>query len=398
MSLPGPGDGCTTAPAESPAAPSRVSGVIPPASDVADLARLVVGSLADHGCSAVGVTGVEPFHGARRAIEETVASGRSGHLGFTFKRPYRSSDIRRSLPWAARLVVAARPYLPEAGSPGPAEPGTVRVARFSAVDGYTPLGVGLDAVAALLEQEGYRATVLVDDSRLVDRAAAVRAGVGWRGKSAMVLVPGAGPWVLLGSVATDAPLPITKPMRRTCGRCDACMPACPTGAIVAPGVVDARRCVSALLQAPGWIPRPLRAAVGDRFYGCDDCLEACPPGSRLLEAAAPTKGRHDAGALLGLDDGTLRRRFAGFYVPGNDARWLRRNLLVALGNSGGAAAVGMLAGYGGNGDPVLRGHAAWALGRIGSDGARAVLGVMAATETDVLVRQEVALASTGSLE
>lgn len=362
------------------------------------LARRVARTLADHGCGAVGVAGIEPFDEARRRLEAAVASGRSGGLGFTFRRPHRSSDVGQSLPWAVRLVVAARPYLPEAGSPGPAEPGTVRVARFAAIDSYAPLRAGLDAAAALLEQEGYRATVLVDDSRLVDRAAAARAGVGWLGKSAMALVPGAGPWALLGSVATDAPLPPSTPMQRTCGRCTACIPACPTGAIAESGVVDARRCISALLQAPGWIPRPLRAAVGDRFYGCDDCLEACPPGSRLLATGALTKGRHDAVALLALDDRTLRRRFANFYVPGNDARWLRRNLLVALGNSGGVAAAGILAGYGGHHDPMLRGHAAWALGRIGSEAGRAVLEAMAATETDGDVRREVRLALAGTLD
>ena len=132
---------------------------------------------------------------------------------------------------------------------------------------------------------GHRAAVLCDDSRLVDRAAAVRAGVGWWGKSTMVLAPGHGPWLLLGSVVTDASLPPDTPMARDCGTCAACLPACPTGALVAPGVLDARRCLAALAQSPGAIPREFRRAMGDRLYGCDDCLEACPPGQRARLAA-----------------------------------------------------------------------------------------------------------------
>ncbi len=363
-----------------------------------DLADRLGAVLIRHGCVGHGFADAAPFADMTARLADAVSSGRSAGLPFTFRDPERASDIRVSFPWAESLVVAAMAYLPKAGSPGVGAPGTGRIARFATTDHYQPLREALTEVAGHLIDLGYRAEVLVDDSRLVDRAAAVRAGVGWSGSSTLVLVPGAGPWVLLGSVVTDAPLPASAAMRRTCGTCTACMPACPTGAIVAPGVLDARRCLSAVLQSPGWIPADLRVAVGDRLYGCDDCLEACPPGDRL--GAADGTGeieRVELHHLLGADDVTLRARFAHFYVPRNEGRWLRRNALVVLGNTGGSGAIGVLAGYAGNRDPILRGHAAWALGRIDDSRAGAVLRKVAAADPDAAVAAEAADALAGTL-
>ena len=146
--------------------------------------------------------------------------------------------------------------------PGTARPGTARIARFATRDHYEPLRHALHEVAQVLFDSGFRAEVLVDDSRLVDRAAAVRAGVGWSGRSTLVLVPGAGPWVLLGSVITDADLEPSAEMRRGCGTCTACIPACPTGAIIAPGVLDAVAASPRSCRVPaGFRPR------SDRGWG-----------------------------------------------------------------------------------------------------------------------------------
>jgi epoxyqueuosine reductase len=325
------------------------------------------------GLAGFGICETAPFEDTRRALEEAVDSGRSGLLKFTFSDPATAADPSRSFPWARSLLVGAHRYAPDSGNPGPPTPGTGRVARFAVEDHYAPLRTALEAIASMMRAEGHRAEVLVDDNRLVDRAAAVRAGVGWWGKSSMVLVPGSGPWVLLGSVITDAALQVDTPMRRDCGTCDACIPACPTGAIVAPGVLDARRCLAHWAQAPGSIPIELREPMGDRIYGCDDCLEACPPGHRAISGGSEGRGRVDLMSLLGSDDRTLLRRYQRFYVPRNDPRYLRRNALIALGNTGGEDSVGVLAGFAGHRDPMLREHAAWALERVGGARARAAL-------------------------
>ena len=164
------------------------------------------------------------------------------------------------------------------------------VARYSWADHYAPLRSALGAVAERLRAEGWQARVLVDDNALVDRAAAARAGIGWYGKNANVLVAGSGSWFVLGSVVTDAPIaPSLRPLELgdRCGSCHRCIDACPTGALVGPGQVDGRRCLAWLVQAPGVFPRQFRVALGDRMYGCDDCQEVCPINSWATRRSPP---------------------------------------------------------------------------------------------------------------
>ncbi|MFH2072783.1 MAG: 4Fe-4S double cluster binding domain-containing protein [Actinomycetota bacterium] len=347
------------------------------------------------GLAGVGVCRADPFLDTRADLEARVAAGLHGGLRFTYADPETATDVRASFPWAERLVVAAYGYVPGAGNPGPGAPGTGRVARFAETDHYRGLRSGLAAVAATLLAAGHRAEVLVDDNRLVDRAAAVRAGIGWWGRSTMVLAPGPGPWLLLGSVVTDAELPIDEPMRRDCGTCVACLPACPTGALT-DGVLDAAICLAHRLQAAGMIPPELREAVGDRVYGCDDCLEACPPGRRALGSDPAVRGRVDLIDLLAASDARLLREHAHWYIPRRHPRHLRRNALVALGTTGGRRADLVAAGYLGHPDWLLRAHAAWALGRLGGPVAGAALRAATAAESDTRVAAEVA-AALGSL-
>lgn len=346
------------------------------------------------GCAGFGVTHAGEFSGLAATLRQRIDSGAAGKLRFTYKDPERACDVRRSYPWAASLVVVSWPYMPAAGSPGPPSAGSGRIARFATDQHYNGLRLVLGAVAARLEADGYRSAILIDDDRLVDRVAALRAGVGWQGKSTMVLDPKFGPWLLLGSVVTDAVLDTGDQMVRDCGRCDACIPACPTGAIVTPGVLDASLCIAHWTQVPGAIPRQLRAAMGDRLYGCDDCLVACPPGHKVMERSVPGVGRVDLVGLLATDDQTLRNRFNHLYIPRNNPRYLRRNALVALGNSaataqeGGRATaaeieriVGVLAGFLGDPDELYRIHAGWALGRIGGRVSGLLLQARLAEET-----------------
>ena len=221
--------------------------------------------------------------------------------------------------------------------------------------------------------------MVADDNALVDRAAAVRAGLGWYGKNANVLLPGRGSWFVLGSVVTDAPLPPNEaPVRDGCGTCERCLTGCPTGAIVEPGVVDARRCLAWLAQAPGPIPVEFRSALGDRLYGCDDCQEVCPIGAAEREAEeARSGGRADGernpGAdvaavwILEADDQELLDRFGHWYIAERDPRYLRRNALVVLGNAGGddPGRSALLHRYARHADPLLREHAVWALEQCG---------------------------------
>jgi epoxyqueuosine reductase len=340
----------------------------------------------ERGCAGLGATHAGEFSGLAVTLRDRLDSGAAGKLRFTYKDPERAADVRNSYPWAQSLLVASWPYMPGSGGPGPSAAGSGRIARFATQNHYSGLRAALEAVAAQLEADGYRAAVLIDDERLVDRAAAVRAGVGWHGKSSMVLDPKYGPWLLLGSVVTDAALHSGIPMTRDCGKCDACIPACPTGAIVAPGILDASLCIAHWTQVAGIIPRRFRMAMGDRLYGCDECLDACPPGHRVMASDPHVMGRVDLVELLATDDETLLRRYEHLYIPRNNPRFVRRNALVALGNSAAAAEaagrvasvdleriVGVLAGFLGDPDELYRIHAGWALGRIGGRVAAALL-------------------------
>ncbi|MBW3667556.1 MAG: HEAT repeat domain-containing protein, partial [Actinobacteria bacterium] len=241
-------------------------------------------------------------------------------------------------------------------------------------------------------ERGYRAEVLVDDNRLADRLPAIRSGLGWQGRSTMVLSPGHGPWLLLGTVVTDARLTPTAASSRTCGTCTACIPACPTGAITTGGL-DARRCLSTWLQTGGSMPLWVRPLMGRRIYGCDDCLVACPPGSPRLRAADGRQVGLPFTELLAAADEELMARFAHWYIPRREARFLRRNILVAAGNSREPEAWEPISRHLGHRSALVRGHAAWALARSGASDASESLGARLDVETvpEVVEELEIAL-------
>lgn len=350
-----------------------------------DLSRIA----RESGAVAFGVTTAAAFPEARSVLHRHREEGLSGPLHFTYDDPAVATDVSRTFSWARSVVVFAHGYL--RGSTAPAANGPV-VARFATTDQYQPVRAIASAVSDRLTECGARAEVLIDDNRLVDRSAAARAGVGWLGKSTMLLTPGHGPWMLLGSVITDADLDVTPPMRRTCGTCVECIPACPTGAITSQGL-DARHCISTWLQTSGPIPRWIRPLVERRIYGCDDCLTSCPPGFKMTKAETSPSVIESFADLLSLDDDDLMERFGWFYVPHRDPRFLRRNLLVAAGNSEEAEAVEPILDHFIHRSSLVRGHAYWALARSVGDQAWTTLRRRHAFESvpDAIVELERAL-------
>lgn len=334
------------------------------------------------GLDAVGVCGAEPFVDARRALEQRKQLGLDGGMQFTYRNPARSTDPSATVAGARSLIVGALFYRRR---PPPADPvadvcavdgPAMRVAAFAWSSYYDALRRAFTPVVDRLRHDGHRAIVAADENCLVDRAAAVRAGLGWYGKNANVLLPGAGSWFVLGSIITDAPLVAADPppVADGCGGCHRCIEGCPTGAIVAPGVVDARRCLAWHVQAPGVFPREYRVALGDRFYGCDDCQEVCPPNRRadaLARAAEPGAMTHALALdVLRATDAELAAKFDPWYIHDRDVDTLRRNALVILGNALATdprqrtlAARAMLQRYLTHARPLLRAHAAWAATR-----------------------------------
>jgi len=376
-----------------------VSGAGEPRGPDRQLTDEVVTALAAAGLEAVGVASAEPFDGTRRHLLERRAAGLHGGMAFTYRNPDRSTEPARVLAGARSLVVGAMSYLrrpPAAadraeGPPPPVAAG--RVARYAWGDTYGELREALDVGAAVLRAAGHRAVVVADQNALVDRAAARRAGVGWYGRNANLLLPGKGSWFVLGSVVTDAHLLTSTSVEPACGACTRCLGACPTGAIVAPGVVDARRCLAWMVQATGPFPRGWRTALGDRIYGCDDCQEVCPPNQAAERRSPPPiscggRAAIDVARFLQDDDRAVLAEAGRWYVPERNARYLRRNALVVLGNTADPAdprAVSLVERALGHRDPLVRAHAVWAAARLGRPD---LADRLAGTEADAMVRDE----------
>lgn len=344
------------------------------------LAASVVDDLVEvghaHGLDAIGVARAEPFDGTLAILEQRKSEGLHGGMAFTYRNPARSSDPTRALPDAQSLVVAAKGYLQS----NPVEPEGLqaRAARYVWDDHYQALTSGLDAMADSLRDDGWRTRVLVDDNALVDREAAYRAGLGWYGKNANLLLPGQGSWFVLGSLLTDAPLPASEqPVPDGCGTCTRCIDDCPTSAIVAPGVVDARRCLAWLVQDSGEFPVEFRRALGDRLYGCDDCQEVCPPNRAFerrairgdaLPSTTDAAVWFDLHHVLSASDDELLATYGRWYIAKRDPDYLRRNALVVLANIGHAdldSARQLVLAHLGHESPIVRAHAVWAAGELG---------------------------------
>jgi epoxyqueuosine reductase len=332
-------------------------------------------SLGEHGVTHVGVTTAEVLVEARAALFERRDAGLHADMGFTYRDPERSTDPLRAVAGARSVIVAAKPYLTDHDPPTPgADAGPqARVGRYAWVDHYAPLRVALREQARRLRRAEHRAVAFADDNSIVDRAVAHRAGLGWFGKNANLLLPGAGSWFVLGSIVTTAEYePTPGPAPDACGTCTRCIDECPTGAIVAPGVIDANRCISWILQKPGPIPIEYRAVIGDRIYGCDDCQDACPISVRLgprntVALDDTADAWVDALELLDADDEGIDRRYGHWYVADRDFRWVRRNALVVVGNVGDPGdphVRAVIAHYRSHIDPILSEHATWAADRL----------------------------------
>ncbi|MFV0523976.1 MAG: epoxyqueuosine reductase [Acidimicrobiales bacterium] len=369
------------------------------------------------GLSAVGFTTAEVLEPARSVLTPRREAGLSGSMQFTYRNPDRSTDPGRLFRGVRSLVVGVAPYPADVPAP-PSVGHPARVARYSAGHAYGRLHRGLAAVADRLRGHGHRTVTVADDNALVDRNAAWRAGLGWWGKNTNLLTPDHGSFVVIGAVATDAVLTPSGPPRPDgCGPCEACLDGCPTGALIAPGVLDARRCIAWLVQAAEPIPAELRPAIGDRIYGCDICQEVCPatprtdgtrpaadPARRGVDAGEPTAEGGTVGGgstgggtaaeawvevewILAASNKDILGRYGHWYLAGRDPDVVRRTALVILGNTAAPEAPGVeliVRRHLRHPNPLIRSHALWAARRLGYDHLAAPL----TTDDDPMVRAE----------
>ena len=363
------------------------------------------------GFAAVGIARADGLPETRRVVEERIGLGYfDGLPWFTAERAARLAEPQTSLPAALSVVTLAAPYwsaLPvDAADLGSAPRG--RIARYAwGRDYHRVLERRLKLLTGWLAERcpESRSRPLVDYGPLAERAYAARAGIGWVGKNTNLLTPAIGSWTLLAELITSVALDPDEPLRKHCGGCVRCVAACPTGAIVGERVLDSRLCISfQTIEQRGPIPPALRPLHGDWLFGCDVCQDVCPvPSAHTvpplpefapagLDAAAP-----DLLSLLTLSEEGFRARFAGRAVIRAKRAGLLRNACVALGNIGDEAAVPALVGALTDEAALVRGHAAWALGRLGGRSARQALDAARAREPDAetLAEIETALADAG---
>ncbi len=328
------------------------------------------------GFDACGVSGLD-LGTDEGHLQTWLALGRHGEMHYMARHGRKRSRPAELLPGTVRVIAARMNYRAAAARPAEAvlaDRQAGYVSRYALGRDYhkrlrASLRALAQAIARLAGPHGYR--VFVDSAPVLEKALARNAGLGWIGKHTNLIARDAGSWFFLGEIYTDLPLPLDAAASDHCGSCSACLSACPTGAIVAPYQLDARRCISYLtIELPGAIPESLRPAIGNRIYGCDDCQLVCPWNKFAREAAHPDfHVRHglDAPRLTTLfgwsaREFTERMRGSAIHRIGHE-RWLR-NIAVALGNAATSAAVlAALHARAADRSPLVREHVHWALGQ-----------------------------------
>jgi epoxyqueuosine reductase len=243
------------------------------------------------------------------------------------------------------------------------------------------------------EFEGCRTRIYVDTGPILEKPLAQQAGLGWIGKHTNLLTQGRGSWYFLSEILTDITLPQSQPADDHCGTCRSCIDICPTKAIIAPYVLDARRCISYLnIELKGVIPIEYRKAIGNRIYGCDDCQIVCPWNSYAVKTDDPDfQDKQDSLKLIDLiqiDGEMFRQRFKGSPIKRIKRRGLLRNVAIALGNSGNPQAIPPLIKVLGDEEPLIRAHAVWALGELAGSEVIPVLREKLNNEKDDIVLEE----------
>jgi epoxyqueuosine reductase len=377
-----------------------------------ELSKRIRAKAREMGFGAVGFASVHasPQADAYRAWVEEGMHGEMGYLA----RPdavEKRADPAVLVPGARSAVVVAMEYFAPGDEAGTADPSRGIVSRYARNFDYHDL-----MKARLIALQEWISAVLVpvngrayvDTGAVLEREMAARAGLGWQARNTMLIQPGRGSYWFLGVILLDVALAYDAPFEADrCGSCNACVDACPTGALLgrdehgAPRI-DARRCISYLtIELRGPIPRELRPLIGNRVYGCDICQEVCPWNgfaSPTSEEAFVARDGLDGPSLIEwmtMSQEEFSARFKGSPIKRAKRRGLLRNVAVALGNWGAPEAVPALAAALNDEELLVRGHAAWALGRIGTESARAALRGREEVEEDAWVREEIGAATAG---
>jgi epoxyqueuosine reductase len=358
------------------------------------------------GFDLVGVSPVQsPAH--RESFAEWLRQGYHGEMAYMSRTSEKRLHPGEFLPWARSVVSVAlnynTPHSREAEGRG------IRgwVSRYAwGSDYHDVMQAKLERLLESVREEAgpeVQGRVYVDAGPVMDRETGARAGIGWFGKNTNLLSMKVGSFFFLGELFLSLELEYDRPVRDRCGQCRLCLDACPTNAFVGPYVLDARRCISYLtIELKGVIPHDLRPLMGTHIFGCDICQDVCPYNTKVKptkeQAFQPRAGLHapELIPLLSLTEKEFKARFAGSPILRTKRRGFLRNVCVALGNLKRPEAVSALARtLREDPEPLIRAHAAWALGRIGTREAKVALHEARTREADPVVLPEIDSALRG---
>jgi epoxyqueuosine reductase len=340
-----------------------------------DLKESIRAKAAELGFVACGFTRADAVPEAGERLREWIAAGFHGEMGWIEDRAEQRASPNGLWPEARSVIALAMSYAPSTDPLALADQGTRgRISVYAqGSDYHKVVKKALKAMGRwLADGAGCQLKVFVDTAPVMEKPLSAAAGIGWQGKHSNLLSRDHGNWLFLGVIFTTLEIEPDAPASEHCGSCTRCITACPTGAIVAPGQVDARKCISYLtIEHAGPIPHEYRSAIGNRIYGCDDCLAVCP-WNRFAEAGEANLAfapRAELAApaladLLALDDGSFREMFSGSPIKRIGVARMTRNCLIAAGNSGDAALRPAVARHLDSDNPVVADAAEWAMARL----------------------------------
>ncbi len=308
-----------------------------------------------------------PPHAAE--LRNWLQAGAAGEMEWMRRGEEKRCDPKLVIPDARSVIVLAMNYWQGEDR---TRQGRGQIARYAWGDDYHDIMlVKLRELDAFLSEHGGVQKCYVDTGPVLERDFGAEAGIGWHGKSTMLVDQKLGTWFFLGEILTSLELPPDTPQPSRCGTCNRCITACPTGAITEPHRLDARRCISYLtIELKGSIPLEFRPLIGDRIYGCDTCLDACPWNRFAAEARETSFGRSPAVTamklrdFLALDDEHFRKMFRGSPIKRIKRRGFLRNVCVALGNVGTREDLPALEKASVDSEPLIAEHARWAIDRL----------------------------------
>ena len=353
------------------------------------------------GFELVGITPAEQSQTIQR-YRQWIENGYAGKMGYLEKHLSLKTDPRRLLTEAKSVIsLAMNYYTLDTPNTLASDPGRGQISRYAWGDDYH--NVIRERLLHLIEfikhtaESQLKSRVCVDTAPILEREYAQKAGLGWIGKNTNVIHWRSGSWYFLAEVLVSVPLESkTQPLKGSCGTCTRCIEACPTDAIVEPNLLDSRLCISYLtIELKESIPKELRHKMGNLIFGCDICQEVCPWNSKATPTTEPAFQPRDGNlapkllSLISMTQSEFSSRFKGSPIKRAKRRGFLRNVLVAIGNWRAREAIPALESALNDDEPLIRSHAAWALGQIGGETAKQILQTRLTLESEREVIAEI---------